>query len=92
MNKAVENCRNHPALKYDPLKIVFKIEGKVYSIIDGIVRQIIPKGIQHTNIGEPYRDLVRLNFVFADDAESEYGECIDFDPKDETVLLEAIAL
>lgn len=90
MNKAIENFRNHPALSYDPLKLVFKIESKVYSIIDGIVRQIIPQNIRRTNIGDPYRDLVRLNFVFVDDADNEYGECIDFSLDDETALLEVV--
>lgn len=86
MNKAIENCRNHPTLGYDSIKLVFKIEAKVYSIIDGNVRQIIPRSIRHTNIGEPYKNLVRLKFVFADDADDEYGECIDFDPEHEAEL------
>ena len=92
MIKVIENYRHHPTLQYDSLKIVFKIEKKVYLIIDGIIRQIIPKGTRHTNIGEPYAELVRLEFVFVDDADNEYGECIDFDPAFEAELLEVIAL
>ncbi len=78
MNRAIENFRDHPTLQYDSPAFVFKIEGKVYSIIDGIVRQIIIKSIRHTNIGDPYAKLIRLDFVFADDADDEYGEYIDF--------------
>lgn len=88
MNKAFENFRNHPALKHELIKLVFKIDSKWYSIIDGIVRQIIPQSVQRTNIGEPYRDLVRLDFVFADDEDAEYGECIDFDLENEKELIQ----
>lgn len=84
--RVIENYRDHPNLRYVSTKIVFKIDEKVYSIIDDIVRQIIPKTVSHTNIGEPYRKLVRLEFVFVDNADNEYGEYADFSPEREAEL------
>lgn len=86
MNRVIENYRDHPTLRYDSIKIVFKIEGKVYAIIDDVVRQIIPRTVSLTNIGDPYRKLIRLEFVFADNPDDEYGEYADFHPDFETEL------
>ena len=76
----ITNFRDHPSLRYDDCKLVFKIDDKTYLISEKAVRQIIPKSIFLTNIGEPYKSLVRLTFVFVDeDVNTEYDEVIDFD-------------
>jgi len=85
-SKAVENYRDHPSLQNDSRQIVFKINGQVYLLINDTVRQIIPKDIYHTNIGEPYRKLVRLDFMFANDPNDVCGGCIDFHPDREDDL------
>lgn len=87
MNKVIENFRDHPSLKHDSAKLVFKIDAKLYSIIDGIVRQIIPVSIRSTNIGEPYRDLLRLKFVFVDGKDNKHEEHIDLLNNEENNLL-----
>lgn len=87
-NRVLTNFRDHPALRFNDEKLLFKIDDKVYLISEGVVRQIIPAHISHTNIGEPYAKLVRLYFLFADEntAKLEYEECIDFAPEDEEAL------
>jgi len=85
-SKAIENYRDHPSLQHDSRQIVFKINGQVYLVIDDIVHQIIPKDVHHINIGEPYRIIVRLNFVFVDNPNDEYGGCIEFHPDREAEL------
>ena len=87
-NKVLTNFRDHPSLRYDDPQSVFKIDDKVYLISEGVVRQIIPAHIAHTNIGEPYAKLVRLYFLFADDdtVKLEYEECIDLAPEHEEAL------
>ena len=78
-SKVFENYRYHPALQYDSLKLVFKLGKKVYLIDDKTAHQIIPKSVTQTNIGDPYKDLARLDFVFANNPNDKYGECVDFD-------------
>jgi hypothetical protein len=67
---------------------------------EGVVRQIIPKSVQLTNIGEPYRNLVRLNYFFAAEAylfdftdvlNEQHQLCIDFAPEDEETLRQLIS-
>jgi hypothetical protein len=91
MNKVFENFRDHPGLRDDSTQFVFKIDQNMYLISDGILRKIIPKAIRRTNIGEPYANLVRLEFVYADNADDEYGECVDFSPDHETELRQLIS-
>lgn len=79
-------------MTHESIQLVFRIEGKIYLIEGNCVRQILPKKVHQTNIGEPYTDLIRLNFVFADESDDEYGECIDFDPRDEIELRQIIAV
>lgn len=67
-NRVLSNFRDHPSLRYDDSQSVFKIDNKVYLISEGVVRQIIPKSVQLNNIGDPYRDLVRLNYFFASES------------------------
>lgn len=78
MNRVFENYREHPALKYDDHELVFKIDTKVYIIRESFISQIIITAIKKTNIGDPYRDLCRLCFVYVDDTD-EYEGCVDFD-------------
>jgi hypothetical protein len=85
-NKVLTNFRDHPSLRHDDPKSIFKIDDKVYLISDGVVRQIIPTRIARTNIGEPYRDLVRLYFQG-----EEYEVCIDFAPEDEEALRQLLS-
>lgn len=96
-NRVLKNFRDHQALHFDDEKLVFKIDDKVYLISEGVVRQIIPKSVQLTNIGEPYHKLVRLGYFFASEPhlfdftplldEQEYlWSCIDFAPEHEEAL------
>ena len=80
-NHVLTNFRDHPSLRHDDPQSVFKIDGKVYLISGGVVQQIFPTKIARTNIGEPYRDLVRLYFQG-----EEYEVCIDFAPEHEEAL------
>ncbi len=74
MSKVFENYRSHPALKYDGQKLVFKIDDQVYLIEDGFVKNIKPIDVEYSNIGEPFRKLARLSFVY--DNKEDY---IDFE-------------
>jgi hypothetical protein len=98
-NKVLTNFRDHPSLRFDDPKSVFKIDDKVYLISEGVVRQILPQSVQLTNIGEPYRNLVRLNYFFAAEAHlfdftdvlnEQHQLCIDFAPEDEEALRQLI--
>lgn len=94
-NRVLTNFRDHPSLRYDDPQSVFKLDGKVYLISEGVVRQIIPKSLQRDNIGEPYRNLLQLNYLFADDQRifdphdviyGHYESRIIFAPEDEKAL------
>jgi Mg2+ and Co2+ transporter CorA len=94
-NKVLTNFRDHPSLRFNDPQSVFKIDDKVYLISEGVVRQIKPKSVQLTNIGEPYRNLVRLNYFFSAEAHlfdftdvlnEQHQLCIDFAPEDEEAL------
>ncbi|QIW88517.1 hypothetical protein [Pseudanabaena phage PA-SR01] len=91
-NRVLKNFRDHPALRFDDEKLVFKIDDKVYLISGSVVRQILPQSITATNIGDPYRLLVRLRFYFADEAiqEHQYEEIVDFAPEHTTTLRELL--
>jgi predicted solute-binding protein len=91
MSKVFENYRNHPSLQHDETALVFKIGDKVYLIGDDTVRQIIPRTVQKTNIGEPYKDLARMCFVFADGTDKSHW-CIDFDSSLEDELRALIVI
>lgn len=94
MNKVLTNFRDHPSLRYDDPKSIFKIDGKVYLISEGVVRQITPLSTRQTNLGEPYVTLIYLFFLFADaePVEHPYEEAIYFDPEDEEALRQLINL
>jgi hypothetical protein len=82
--KPINNFRDHPALKYDESKTIIVINSKysspeMYLVTDKDVVGITPIEVQHTNIGEPYRDLAR--FIFRIDREKE-DDSIDIDPND----------
>lgn len=83
-NRVLTNFRDHPTLRYDDPQSVFKIDGKVYLIRENKVSKIIPVKVIHTNIGEPYRDLVR--FYFYEDDGTQWLEGIDFAPEHEEAL------
>lgn len=91
-NHVLTNFRDHPTLRYDDPQSVFKIENKVYLISDDVVRQIIPKSIRHTNLGEPYVKLIYFFFLFADAEPEErpYEEAIYFAPEHEEALRQLI--
>ncbi len=99
-NPVFTNFRDHPSLRFDDEQLVFKIEGKVYLISESVVRQIIPKSVQLTNIGEPYRNLVRLNYFFAAEAHlfdftdvlnEQHQLCIDFAPEHKEALRQVLS-
>jgi hypothetical protein len=93
MNKVFKNYRDHPALRYDGLRLVFKIDDKVFLIEDGIVKHIKVVSIQETNIGEPYRKLVRLTFItFNADNLDVYEDYIDFHISDQQDLIELLEI
>lgn len=79
--KPISNFRNHPALKYDEQRAVFVIKystrPEMYLYTEKEVKRILPVAIDYTNIGEPYRELVR--FVFLNEGEEDY---LDIDPND----------
>lgn len=77
MNKVFQNYRDHPSLKFDGLRLVFNLNNKVFLIEDGIVKNIEVTSIEETNIGEPFRKLVRLNFLNIGES-GVYEDCIDF--------------
>jgi hypothetical protein len=87
-NKVLTNFRDHPSLRFDDPKSVFKIDDKVYLIREGEVSRIIPVKVVDTNIGEPYKDLVR--FYFYEDDGTQWLEGIDFAPEDEEALRQLI--
>lgn len=91
-NHVLTNFRDHPTLRYDDLQSVFKIDGKVYLISEGVVRQITPLSIRQTNLGEPYVNLIYLFFLFADaePEEQPYEEAIYFAPEHEKALRQLI--
>jgi hypothetical protein len=91
-SRVLTNFRDHPSLRFDDAKSVFKIEGKLYLLSEGVVQEIIPKGIQKDNIGEPYRNLVNLNFVFKDSTLNDWNFYrIHFAPEDEQALRQLIS-
>ncbi len=79
--KPINNFRDHRALKYNEQLIIFVIphstESEMYLLSSKDVRKILPLSIQHTNIGEPYRELVQFNFV-----KGEEEDYIRIDPND----------
>jgi hypothetical protein len=87
-NKVLTNFRDHPSLRFDDPKSVFKIDDKVYLIREGEVSRIIPVKVVDTNIDEPYKDLVR--FYFYEDDGTQWLEGIDFAPEDEEALRQLI--
>ena len=98
-NKVLTNFRNHPTMQFDDEQLVFKIDDKVYLISEDVVRQIKPKSVQLTNIGESYRNLVRLNYFFSAEAylfdftdvlNEQHQLCIDFAPEHEEALRQLI--
>lgn len=80
--KPISNFRDHPARKYDEQRAVFVIKystrPEMYLYTEKEVKQIIPKTIIDTNVGEPYKELARL--VFLNEGEEE--DSIDIDPND----------
>ena len=91
-NKVLTNFRDHPSLRFDPEQLVFKIDDKVYLIREGVVSRILPQSVQLTSIGEPYRNLVRLNYFFTAEVHDEYY-CliIDFAPEHEEALRQLLS-
>jgi hypothetical protein len=63
----------------------------VYLIKEDVVRQIRPLSIRHTNLGEPYAKLVRLNYFFSAEVHDEnYRLSIDFAPEHGKALRELL--
>lgn len=79
--KPISNFRDHPALKYDEQRAVFvikhSIRSELYLYTEKEVKRILPLGLEYNNIGEPYKELVRFNFMSEGDKDS-----IDIDPND----------
>lgn len=79
--KPISNFRDHPALKYDEQKSVFvikySIRSELYLYTEKEVKRILPLGLEYSNIGEPYKELVR--FVFLNEEEEDY---LDISPDD----------
>jgi hypothetical protein len=91
-NKVLTNFRNHHSLHFDPEQLVFKIDDKVYLISEGVVSRILPQSVQLTSIGEPYRNLVRLNYFFSAEVHGEnYCLSIDFAPEHEKALRQLLS-
>jgi hypothetical protein len=88
-NKVLSNFRNHPTMQFDDEKLVFKIDDKVYLIRGGAVSRILPVKVVDTNIGEPYKDLVR--FYFYEDDGTQWLEGIDFAPEHEEALRQLLS-
>jgi hypothetical protein len=77
--KPINSFRNHPTLKYDDQVAIFVIKHstEIYLFSSAEVKRILPLSIETTNVGEPYRELVRFNF--RKEGEKNY---IKIDPKD----------
>ena len=88
-NPVLANFRDHPTLRYDDPQLVFKIDDKVYLIREGVVFRILPVKVVDTNIGEPYKDLVR--FYFYEDDGTQWLEGIDFAPEHEEALRQLLS-
>jgi hypothetical protein len=88
--KPISNFRDHPALKYDEQRAVFVIKHSVrselYLYTEKEVKRIIPLGLEYTNIGEPYAELVRFNFSSTQESSLGMNEneedSLDIDPND----------
>ena len=72
--KPINNFRNHKALKHDEQKSVFVIKHstrpEIYLSSSREVKRILPLSIERTNVGEPYRELVKFNFT--NEGEEDY--------------------
>lgn len=88
--KPVKNFTNHPSLKYDSDKYIFITnENSVYLFTEKIVQRIHPISAIYTNIGEPYRKLARINFLYYYCPRKE-EESIDIDLADLPSLLKML--
>lgn len=71
--KPISNFRDHPALKYDEQKSVFTMDcssiPELFLYTEKEVKRIIPVSITHSNIGEPYKELVQ--FIFTNEEEED---------------------
>jgi len=84
--KPIENFRDHPYLKYDDKRAVFIIKysrrSEMYLYTKKEVKRILPLKIDYSNIGEPYKEMVRLTFL-----NEEKEDWIDIDSDDLQDLL-----
>jgi hypothetical protein len=92
-NKVLTNFRDHPSFRFDEPQSVFKIDDKVYLIREGVVRPILPSYIDEDNIGEPYKKLIYLYFIFGDEVIGVYStlERICFAPEHEEALRQLLS-
>ena len=63
--KPIKNFTNHPALKHDLDQYIFITnENSVYLFTEKIVQRIYPIKAEYTNLGDPYRKLARIYFLY----------------------------
>jgi hypothetical protein len=63
--KPIKNFTDHPTLKYDQDQYIFITnENSVYLFTEKIVQRIYPVKAVYTNLGDPYRKLARIYFLY----------------------------
>lgn len=92
--KPINNFRNHRTLRYDEQLTIFvvkhSIRPEIYLLNSSEVKRILPLSIEATNIGEPYRELVRFNF--RNEGEEDYIKVDPNDLQDLVNMLKSIRL
>lgn len=92
--KPINNFRNHRALKYDEQQTIFVVKHstrpEIYLSNSREVKRILPLSIERTNIGEPFRELVKFNFI--NEEKEDYMRVDTDDLQDLVNMLKSIGL
>ncbi|WP_373546494.1 hypothetical protein [Chamaesiphon sp.] len=59
---AIRNYTDHPSRKYDPIQFIYLLNNGFYLGSEVKLFPIILTSIYYANLGEPYRQLARLEF------------------------------
>lgn len=58
----IENFRDHPSLKYEPVERIYLFEGRLVLADYAQLLHISPTGLDTDNLGDPYESIVRLSY------------------------------
>jgi hypothetical protein len=61
MLNAIHSYSDHPSLKYDKPTVLYLLDDRFY-FADRALHSVILYGLRYTNMGEPFRQLARLEF------------------------------